>query len=142
MITLEIITISGLKLEAEVFEVMVPTENGIIAILKNHDDLISKVKPGILSYRRLQDQPDDNLDDIAVTNGLVVVEKNTVKVLIDEALTPDEVVQEEVQEALARAEQLKLKAGKKQDIAYAENLIAQAQVKLRVAELRRRKRKT
>lgn len=120
---------------------MVPTENGIIAILKNHDDLISKVKPGILSYRRLQDQPDDSLDDIAVTNGLVVVEKNTVKVLIDEALTPDEVVQEEVQEALARAEQLKLKAGKKQDIAYAENLIAQAQVKLRVAELRRRKKR-
>ncbi len=40
MITLEIITISGLKLETEVFEVMVPTENGIIAILKNHDDLI------------------------------------------------------------------------------------------------------
>ena len=120
---------------------MVPTENGIIAILKNHDDLISKVKPGILSYRRLQDQPDDSLDDIAVTNGLVVVEKNTVKVLIDEALTPDEVVQEEVQEALARAEQLKLKAHKKQDIAYAENLIAQAQVKLRVAELRRRKKR-
>ena len=140
MITLEIITLTGLKLEVEVFEVMVPTQNGIIAVLKNHDDLISKVVPGILTYRRLQDQSDDQLDRLAVTNGLVFVEKNVVKVLIDEALESDEVVQEEVEEALARAQELKLKAGKKQDIAHAENLIAQAQVKLRVAELRRRRK--
>lgn len=141
MITLEIITLTGLKLEVEVFEVMVPTQNGIIAVLKNHDDLISKVIPGILSYRRIQDQSDDQLDKLAVTNGLVIVEKNVVKVLIDEALESDEVVQEEVEEALARAQELKLKAGKKQDIEYAENLITQAQVKLRVAELKRRRKK-
>ena len=141
MITLEIVTITGLKLSKEVYEVMVPTENGLIAVFQNHDDLISKVKPGVLSYRKLQDDPEDNLEHLAVQEGLVIVEKHRVRLLVDEALEPDEIVQEEVQQALERAKQAKLNAKTDTDIAFAENLLAQQQVKLKVADIKRRKRK-
>lgn len=140
MITLEIVTILGVKLSEEVYEVMVPTEKGIIAVFQNHDDLISKVKPGILSYRRLQDDPEDRLKHLAVQEGMVIVQKNRIRLLVDEALDSDEIVKEEVKEAIEKAKEARRKAKTDADIAFAENLLAQQQVKLKVSDIKRRKR--
>jgi ATP synthase F1 epsilon subunit len=141
VITLEIVTITGTKLSQEVYEVMVPTENGIIAVFQNHDDLISLVKPGILSYRKLQDTPESGLEHLAVSSGSVIVEKNRVRLLVDEATEPQEVIEAEVKEAIEKAKQAKLNAKTNEDINYAEQMLAQQQVKLRVADLKRRSKR-
>lgn len=140
MITLEIVTLTGVKFSQEVYEAMVPTENGIIAVFKNHDDLISLVKPGILSYRKLQDTPESDLDHLAVSAGSVIVEKNRVRLLVDEANSPQDIVETEVKEAIEKAKQSKSNANNNEDINYAEQMLAWQQVKLKVAELKRRRK--
>ena len=140
MITLEVVTLTGLKFSQEVYEAMIPTENGIIAVFHNHDDLISMVKPGILSYRRLQDGSDDQLEHLAVFKGVVIVEKNRIRLLVDEAHQSHEIIESEVNEAIQKAKETKLNSKTDEDAAYAEQLLAWQQVKLKVSELRRHKR--
>lgn len=140
MVTLEIVTLTGLKFSQEVYEVMVPTQNGVIAIFKDHDDLISLVKPGILSYRKLQDTPETDLEHLAVSSGSVIVERNRVRLLVDEASYPQDIIEEEVTKAMTKAKESKSRATNSEDLNYAEQMLAWQQIKLKVAELKRRKR--
>jgi ATP synthase F1 epsilon subunit len=140
VVTLEIVTLTGLKFSQEVYEVMVPTQNGVIAIFKDHDDLISLVKPGILSYRKLQDTPETDLEHLAVSSGSVIVERNRVRLLVDEASYPQDIIEEEVTKAMTKAKESKSRATNSEDLNYAEQMLAWQQIKLKVAELKRRKR--
>jgi len=86
MIKLEIVTPERRVLDAEVDSVTIPTASGEAAILQNHAPLVSALKPGVLSY-----SAKGTTDKLAISGGFVEVNSNTVSVLVDTALSADEI---------------------------------------------------
>ena len=86
MIKLEIVTPEKRVLDAEVDSVTIPTASGEAAILQNHAPLVSALKPGLLSY-----STKGATDKLAISGGFVEVNSNTVSVLVDTALSADEI---------------------------------------------------
>lgn len=141
MIKFELVTLTGTKLSEEVFEVLLPTPQGEIGVFKNHMPLVSIASPGIIKVRRKQNQPDDMLEQYATNGGVIEVLGNEVRVLVDEADQPDDINEQEAQKAIDHALQLKREAKDQVSLNKAQNLLDRSQVRLKVADLKRRKRR-
>lgn len=141
MIKFELVTLSGTKLSDEVYEVLLPTPQGEIGVFQYHMPLISIASPGIIKVRRKHNHPDDMLEHFATNGGVIEVLDNTVRVLVDEADQPDEINEQEAQKAIEHAKKLQAEARDQVSLAKAQNLIDRSQVRLKVAELKRRKRR-
>lgn len=140
MVTLELVTLDGTKLRDQVHEVIIPTANGYIGVFKDHAALISLAVPGVISVRRSDKQPDDLMDHYATNGGVVEILDNVVRVLVDEADHADEINEKEIEKALEAARKLRTEAKDQVSLDHAQQLIDRSAVRLRVAELRRRKR--
>jgi F-type H+-transporting ATPase subunit epsilon len=140
MIKFELVTLNGTKLRDEVHEVILPTADGYIAVFAQHAPLVSLAVPGIISIRRKANQPDDLMDHFATHGGVIEVVDDTVRVLVDEADAADEINEKEIQTALENAKKLRSDAKDQVSLDHAQQLIDRSAVRLRVAELRRRKR--
>ncbi len=140
MITIELVTLTGVKLRESVHEVMLPTPDGIIAVFKDHAPLVSTAATGIISVRKKQDHPDDMMEHYAIDGGVIEIANNTVRVLVDEADKDSEVVAKEAEEALARAKKLRSEARDQVSLDKAQTLVDRETSRLRIAELRRRRR--
>lgn len=138
MITLELVTLNGLKFSEEVFEVMLPTPDGIIAIFPHHMPLISLISPGVISVRRTQTDNDDTLQHFATNGGIVDIDGPRIRVLVDEAEHSEDLIEDDVKAALERAQTLARQADDKVSIDKANQIIATQQARLKVAGLRRR----
>lgn len=141
MINLELVTLTGVKLREEVYEVLLPTPQGQIAVFENHAPLVSTAKTGIISVRRKSEHPDDMMDHYAIDKGVIEIANNTVRVLVDEADKDTEVSAKEAEEALARAKSLLADAKDQVSLDKAQELVDRQASRLKVAELRRRSRK-
>ena len=140
MVKLELVTIHGTKLAEDVHEVVLPTPDGYIAVFDNHAPLVSLATPGVISVRRQASHPDDMMDHFATNGGVIEILDNYVKVLVDEADAAHEINEAEIQKALDRAKQLRAAATDQVSLDHAQQLIDRSAVRLRVSELRRRKR--
>lgn len=140
MIQLELITLTGVKLRESVYEVQLPTPDGIIAVFEKHAPLVSIASPGVISVRRKSDHPDDMMDYYAVDTGVIEIANNTVRVLVDEADKDADVSQKEAEEALARAKQLRSEARDQVSLDRAQFLVDRESSRLKIAELRKRRR--
>ncbi|NTW61581.1 ATP synthase F1 subunit epsilon [Candidatus Saccharibacteria bacterium] len=138
---LRLVSLMGVKFDREVYEVMVPTPDGIIAIFPDHEALISLLVPGVLSVRYDKTDPDEKLEHFAVSGGVVEIGANKVKVLADEADHGDEIVESEAKAALERALKDKSEAKDQVELDRAHELIDRHAVRLKVAELRRHHRR-
>lgn len=49
---LQLITLAGVKVDEPVYEVVLPTTSGEIAVFPNHEPLVSVAKPGVIRVRR------------------------------------------------------------------------------------------
>lgn len=137
---LQLVTLSGTKLNEEVYEVILPTADGEIAVFPDHEELVSMAVPGVISVRRSKGQPDEDMELFAISGGVIEVNGGLVRVLVDDADSSEEIVEAEVQAALARAEQMRDSAVDEVELEKAHQLVDRYAVRLKVAGLRRRRR--
>ena len=105
---LQLITLLGSKVDRDAYEVIIPTLDGEIGVFPGHEPLVSVAKPGAITVRYDKADNDDKLDFFAISGGVVEVNQEHVRVLVDEADNGKDIVETESKQALDRA--LKLQA--------------------------------
>lgn len=138
MINLKLITLHGIHFEGEVYEVMLPTKAGEIAVYGGHAPLLSVAVPGLVAIRKTKAVKDDDREFIAIYGGTIEVLNNQVQVLVDEVDTADSISEAEAEKAYKRAQELKEKAGDAVSLAEAQAMIDRSAVRLKVAGLKKR----
>jgi F-type H+-transporting ATPase subunit epsilon len=90
----------------DIKEVYIPTTTGIIGVLPEHENLISTLAIGKIiiktSNPKLQTY---NQDEVLIAGGILQIKNDEIIVLADEADLPHELIKEDIEEAIKRAEQ-------------------------------------
>ncbi len=143
MITFELVTLEGTKFREEAHEVVLPTPGGYIAVFKDHMPLVSLATPGIISIRRKAGDSDDRMELFATNGGVIeILERgNRIRLLADQADQADEISEQEAKKALEEAKTLRASAKDQVSIKHAQTLVDRQAVRLKVAELRRHRRR-
>src|SRR3982751_2350916 len=97
---LELVTLTGIKVDRDVYEVMLPTAAGPIAVFPGHEPLVSVAVPGAIIVRFKKGDPESSLEYYAVSGGVIEVTQTLVRVLVDEADHGDDIVEAESKAAL------------------------------------------
>ena len=139
MIRFQIVTLSGVKFDEEVYEVILPTPEGQIGVFPNHMPLISMAVPGVIMVRRNQRDSNSKLEYFATDGGIIEVLDNTVKILSDEAVHAEDIHEEATKKALIAAEEAYKSAKDKVSLDKAQALIDRQSVRLNVAKYKRRR---
>jgi F-type H+-transporting ATPase subunit epsilon len=131
----KLLTMSGSLYNDQAKEIQLRTPEGDMAILSGHEPFLAIVEPGPLTIINK-----DNSDELySVFGGLVSVnENNEVKILVDEADHHDNLIVEEIEQAIELAKELKEAAKDRQSLYQAQKLIDRHTVRLNVAKIRRR----
>ncbi len=140
MIRLQLISLAGVKYDEEVYEVLLPTLDGDIGVLPGHMPLISAATTGIISVRKLEKDPDDFMQQFAISGGVIEVQNNVLSVLVDEADAAEDISEAEAQKAYDEAVKLKAEAKDQVSLEHAQSLIDRQATRLQLAGLKRRKR--
>lgn len=138
---LELVSLSGVKYSGDVYEIGIPTAAGQISVYPDHMPLITLAAPGILTVRKAKDTPNEDVETFASFGGVIEVDGQTVRILVDEVDHADELVEEEVREAYQKAQKLRAQATSAVDLEKAQSLMDRHAVRLKVAELKRRPRR-
>lgn len=138
---LKLVTLGGVKLEEAVYSVTIPTIDGEISVLPSHEPLVTVAKDGVITVRRRQEDSDNQLEYFAISGGVVKIDYSSVQILVDEADHGDDIIEAETQAALERAIKARDEAGDQVEREKAKQLIDRHMVRLKVADLHRRKRR-
>lgn len=142
MIYFELVTLTGIVLKEKVFQVSLPTPDGLIAIYKDHSPLVSVTTNGVISVRREPNHPDDMLEQYAINaGGVIEIANDTVRVLVDEADNGKDIDEKQAQAAYDHAKKLAAEAGDEESLEKAMNNLDRETVRLKLAELKRRKQR-
>lgn len=136
---LELTTLLGTKVNDEVYEVILPTRDGEIAVFPGHEPLVTLAIPGAIGVRRKKG--DDDLDYFAISGGVIEINQRRIRVLVDEAEHGDEIIEAESKAALDRALDLREHATSQVELEKAHQLVDRHSVRLKVADLHRRRRR-
>lgn len=137
---LEFITLSGPKIQNDVYEVILPTSEGDIAVYPHHEPLVVTIVPGVIAVRHKKDDSDSARDIFATNGGVAEISGDAIRLLVNEADHADEIVEQEAAEAFAAAKKLKEEAKDEIELERAEALVDRQAVRLKVAELRRHRK--
>jgi F-type H+-transporting ATPase subunit epsilon len=137
---LELITLLGKKVDQDVYEVMIPTADGEIAVFPGHEPLVSIAVPGAIAVRYKKGDPDSKLDFFAISGGVIEVSQHNVRILVDEADNGTDIIEAESKAALERAVKLRDSAKSQVELEEAHQLVDRHSVRLKVADLHRRHR--
>ncbi len=137
---LELITLLGKKVDQEVYEVMLPTAAGEIAVFPGHEPLVTMAVPGVLAVRRKKTDMDSRLDYFAINGGVAEISQGKVRVLVDEADYGEDIIESESKAALERAIKMRDNAKDQVELEQAHQLVDRHMVRLKVADLHRRRR--
>ena len=140
MIKFQLVSLSGIKYDQDVYEVILPTLDGEIGVLPGHMPLISAATHGIISVRSQPSERDDMREFFAISGGVIEVADNTLRVLVDEADHADEINEAEAKKAVELAQKMKSEAKDQVSLDQAQSLIDRSTVRLQVAGLKRRRR--
>lgn len=141
MFHFQLVAISGKKFDEDVYEVILPTLDGEIGVLQDHMPLVSVATTGAIVVRRDPKDSDAQREFFATNGGVIEVENNTLRVLVDEADHADDINEAEVQNALDRAQKMKAEAKDQVSLEHAQALVDRQAVRLQVAGLKRRHQK-
>ncbi len=141
MFHFQLVSLSGTKFDGDVHEVVLPTLDGEIGVLKDHMPLVSVATIGPIMVRRSAKDPDSAREFFASSGGVIEVSNNTLRVLVDEADHTDELHEAEVQKALERAQKMKAEAKDQVSLEHAQSLVDRHTVRLQVAGLKHRRRR-
>lgn len=137
----QLVTLLGVKVEADVYEVILPTADGEIAVFPGHEPLVSIAAPGAIAVRHNKADSNEKLEFFAISGGVIEVTPLSLKVLVDEADSGEDIVEAESKAALERALKMKAEAKNQVDLEKAATLVSRHVVRLKVADLRRRHRR-
>lgn len=135
---LELVSLSGVKYSGEAYEVVIPTAAGEIAVYPNHMPLVSLATPGVLSIRVAK--TDTNTEPYAIGGGIIQVDGQTLRILVDEVETADDILEAEAQKAFELAKKMKSEAKNAVELEKAQAMMDRSAVRLKVVELRHRRR--
>ena len=136
---LQLITLLGVKVDQEVYEVILPTADGEIAVFPGHEPLVTLAVPGAIAVR--YKKGDDALEYFAITGGVIEISQTAIRVLVDEADHGEDIIEAESQAALERALEMRDNAQDQVELEKAHQLVDRHSVRLKVAGLRRRHRR-
>lgn len=139
---LRLVTLNGPKLDEDVYEVILPTAAGEISVFPDHEPVVTVAVPGVITVRRKQTDDDEQTEVYAVTGGIIEIDGKTVSVLVDEADHSSEITEAEAKEALERALKLQEAATSQIELEKAHQLVDRHLVRLKVADLHRRHRRS
>jgi F-type H+-transporting ATPase subunit epsilon len=138
---LELITLLGKKVDQDVYEVILPTADGEIAVFPGHESLVTIAVPGVIGVRYHKGDLDGQMDYFAVSGGVIEVAQHRVRVLVDEADHGDDIIESESKTALERAIEMRENATDQIELEKAHQLVDRHNVRLKVAGLRRHHRR-
>lgn len=141
MFRFQLVTISGTKFDADVYEVVLPTLDGQIGVLAHHMPLVSVATNGVIMVRKQRLDPDNEREFFATNGGVIEVSDNTLRVLVDEADLAEDINVAEAEAALERAKKMKAEAKDQISLEHAQSLVDRHEVRLQVASLKRRHQK-
>jgi len=136
----QLVSISGKKFDDDVYEVVLPTLDGEIGVLQDHMPLVSVATTGVIMVRRNPKDSDARREYFATNGGVIEVDSNNLRVLVDEADHADDINEAEAQAALDRGQKMKAEAKDQVSLEHAQSLVDRHAVRLQVAGLRRRHR--
>lgn len=135
----QLVTLTGTKVDQDVYEVVLPTAAGEIAVFPGHEPLVGIAVPGAIAVRHQKGDSDSRLEYFAISGGVIEVNPQGIKVLVDEADSGEDIVEAESKAALERAIKLRDNARDQVELEKARQLVDRHAVRLKVAELRRRR---
>lgn len=138
---MQLITLNGISIDQEVYELVAPTTAGEIAVFPGHEPLVTMAAPGTLAVRYEKTDKDNELEYFAISGGIIEINPSSIRVLVDEADYGEDIIEAESKAALNRALKLRDEAKDQIELDRAHQLIDRHTVRLRVAELQRRKRR-
>lgn len=138
MIHLNLVTATGIKFDGDVYEVVLPTLEGEIGVLQDHMPLISAATNGVISVRKNPKDPDREMEFFATNGGVIEVEGNNLRVIVDEADHAEDISEAEAKAALERAQRMKTEAKDQVSLEHAQTMVDRSAVRLHVAGLKRR----
>ena len=130
MIHLKLVTLSGVKYDDDVYEVILPTADGQIGVLTN----------GIISIRKNPKDTDAVMEHFATHGGVIEIANNIIRVLVDEADNSNEINEAEVKKSLDLAIKMKNEAKDEISLEKAQKMVDRNSIRLQVAQLKRRSR--
>jgi F-type H+-transporting ATPase subunit epsilon len=138
MIHFQLVSLTGVKFDEDVYEVILPTLDGQIGVLTDHMPLISAATSGIISVRKGSRGPDYSMEHFATNGGVIEVANNTLRVLVDEADHGADINETEAQKALDLAKKMRAEAKDQTSLEHAQTLMDRSAVRLQVSQLHRR----
>lgn len=138
---LQLITLGGTKVDQEVYEVVIPTVDGEISVFPDHEPLITVARSGAVTVCYEKAHGLKEFEYFAISGGVVEITGDVVRILVDEAEHGDDIIEAETQAALDRAVQLRDEAKDQVELEKATQLIDRHAVRLKVADLHRRRRR-
>ena len=136
---LKLVTLGGVKLDEAVYSVTIPTIDGEISVLPSHEPLVTVARDGVITVRRAKETQEEEF--FAISGGVVEIDQTGVRILVDEADHGDDIIEAETQAALERAIAARDNADDQIEREKAKQLIDRHLVRLKVADLQRRKRR-
>lgn len=137
-----LVTLAGEKINEDVYEVIIPTVDGEISVFPSHEPLVTVAKPGVVAVKLHKNHSADQHEFFAISGGIVEITGESVKILVDEADHGDDIIEAETQAALERAIALRDNAANAVELDKAHQLIDRHMVRLKVADLHRRRRRS
>ena len=134
----ELITLSGVKLDQEIYSATIPTIDGEISVFPSHEPLVTMAKNGVIAVTSRKDG--DEVEYFAISGGVVEITHERIRVLVDEADHGEDIIEAETKAALDRAIKLRDETDDQVEREKAHQLIDRHLVRLKVADLQRRKR--
>jgi len=138
---LQLITLQGVKLDEPVYEVILPTSSGEIAVFPGHEPLVTVAKAGVIQVRREKQHSNEQMELFAISGGVIEVTQARIRVLVDEADHGEDILEAESQAALERAIKLRDNATNRVELEKAHQLVDRHTVRLKVAGLQRHRRR-
>lgn len=138
MIHFQLVSVKGTKFDGDVYEVLVPTREGTIAVFEDHMPIISAGQPGMISVRKKASDRENDLEHFVVNGGIVEVDGKNLRFLSDDVTTTNEVSEKEAEAALARAEEMIKNAGSQLALEEAHRLLHHSRAQLNLARIKTR----
>ena len=136
---LKLISLTGIKLDQQIYSAVLPTADGEISVFPVHEQLVTLARPGIIEVTFEKDG--DEKEYFAISGGVIEIDQTSIKVMVDEADHADDILEAEAKAALEHALKLQEEAGDQVEREKAHQLVDRHMVRLKVADLQRRKRK-
>lgn len=136
----QLVTLAGEKVNAEVYEVIIPAIDGEISVFPDHEPLITVARSGVVTVRYEKGHGVDHLEFFAISGGVVEITGRSVRILVDEADHGEDIIESETQAALDRAIEMRESAEDQLELERAHQLVDRHMVRLKVADLQRRRR--